>query len=497
MNRGTTLNAQELSTLLTHGEGESIEFKRSTGEMKEAMQTLCAFLNGIGGTVIFGIRPDGTAEGQDVTDKTLREIAQATERFEPAVLSIRRAKAEARREVVAVSVEGGLGKRPFTYDGRPYERVGSTTRRMAQSRYEKTLMDRAHGTRRWENEPAERVELRDIDRNEVFRIINIAASLGRLTGPVGSRLADILDRLKLRRDGKILQAAVVLFGKEFMPDYPQCELRMARFKGTDKAEFMDQRQVRAPAFKLLEEAELFCQRHFPMPAKIVPEQLRRVESPLIPIDAMREILVNALIHRDYSIAGGAVSLAIFDDRVEVWSAGTYPTGITPDKLSKPHLSVQRNPIIADVFNRTGLIEKWGRGTNRVIAMCREAGLSLPTFEEITGAAVVTFTVNVLGPGRESAQVVGPSRDQVGTKSGPSRDQVGVLERCRDASALLEIMGVAGRTNRTKFREGVLKPLIEAGLLEPTIPDKPRSRMQRYKTTGAGLAMLEKERHGEP
>ena len=59
------------------------------------------------------------------------------------------------------------------------------------------------------------------------------------------------------------------------------------------------------------------------------------------------------------------------------------------------------------------------------------------------------------------------------------------------------MGVAGRTNRTKFREGVLKPLIEAGLLEPTIPDKPRSRMQRYKTTGAGLAMLEKERHGEP
>lgn len=254
--------------------------------------------------------------------------------------------------------------------------------------------------------------MRDIDRTEVFRLVNIAASLGRLTGPVGARLADILDRLKLRRDGKILQSAVVLFGKEFMPDYPQCELRMARFKGTDKAEFMDQRQVRAPAFKLLEEAELFCQRHFPMPAKIVPEQLRRVEAPLVPVDAMREILVNAFIHRDYSIAGGAVSLAIFDDRVEVWSAGTYPTGITPEQLSKSHLSVQRNPIIADVSNRAGLIEKWGRGTNRVIAMCRKAGLAPPTFEEITGAAVVTFTVNVLGPGRESEQVAAPSRHQV-------------------------------------------------------------------------------------
>jgi ATP-dependent DNA helicase RecG len=86
-----------------------------------------------------------------------------------------------------------------------------------------------------------------------------------------------------------------------------------------------------------------------------------VGTPLVPPDAMREILVNALIHRDFSIAGGAISLAIFDDRVEVWSAGTFPTGITPEKLSKSHQSVQRNPIIADGFYKTGLIEKWGRG----------------------------------------------------------------------------------------------------------------------------------------
>jgi len=491
MSRAMTLTAKELSALLAQSEGESIEFKRSTGEMKEAMQTLCAFLNGIGGTVLFGIRPDGTAEGQDVTDKTLREIAQATERFEPAVhLSIRRAKAEAGREVVAVSVEGGLDKRPFTYDGRPYERVGSTTRRMAQSRYEKTLMDRAHGTRRWENEPADRVELRGIDRDEGFRIVNITASLGRLAGPMGSRLANILDRLKLRRDGKILQAAVVLFGKEFMPDYPQCELRMARFKGTNKAEFMDQRQVRAPAFKLLEEAELFCQRHFPMPAKIVPEQLRRVESPLIPIDAMREILVNALIHRDYSIAGGAISLAIFDNRVEVWSAGTYPTGITPDKLSKTHLSVQRNPIIADVFNRMGLIEKWGRGTNRVIAMCREAGLSPPTFEEITGAAVVTFKVNVLGPGRTPGEAATQVTTQVAVQV---TVQVETVLRAASPSpkSREELQVATGMRNREHFRKAYIEPLLAAGWLERTIPDKPNSRLQKYRLTAAGKRVAER------
>ena len=168
--------------------------------------------------------------------------------------------------------------------------------------------------------------------------------MGRLAGPVGKRLPDVLDRLGLRKGGKLLRAAVVLFGKTFLPDYPQCELRMARFRGLDKTEFLDQRQLRGPAFKLLEEAEIFCQRHFPLPGKIVPSQMRRVETPLIPPDAMREILVNALVHRDYSIAGGAVSLAIFDDRVEVWSAGKYPSGITPESLTRAHLSVQRNPI---------------------------------------------------------------------------------------------------------------------------------------------------------
>lgn len=135
-------------------------------------------------------------------------------------------------------------------------------------------------------------------------------------------------------------------------------------------------------------------RHFPLPGKIVPGKLQRVDTPLIPPDAMREILVNALIHRDYSIAGGAISLAIFDDRVEVWSAGTYPAGITPDMLTRQPLSVLRNPIIADIFHRAGLIEQWGRGTNRVIEMCRKAGIARPIFQENGPFAVVTFRVRV-------------------------------------------------------------------------------------------------------
>ncbi len=476
-------NKDELMRLLKKGEGLTVEFKRSNAELREGMQAVCGFLNASGGVVVFGIRPDGIAEGQQTSDKTLREIAQAFERFEPPVnIPVERLPLESGRDILMLRVEGNSDSIPFTYEGRPFERVGSTTRKMSQERYEKLLLERTHSKRRWENQPADEIALKNIDREEVFRIVDIARSVGRLVGPVGRSLPDVLDRLGLRKNGKILRAAVVLFGKTFLPDYPQCELRMARFRGTDKTEFLDQRQIRGPAFKLLEEAELFCQRHFPLPAKIVPSQMRRVETPLIPPDAMREILVNALIHRDYTIAGGAVSLAIFDDHVEVWSAGGFPKGITPDSLSGNHPSVQRNPIIADVFYRTGLIEKWGRGTNRVITMCREAGVQPPTFQEVDPAALVTFRVRV---GSTAALESAPSRHQVGTKLALSRHQVEVLTKCVEDQPVVALLAVAGRSDRTKFRNQVLGPLLTHGLLEMTIPDKPRSRMQRYRTTEAG------------
>ncbi|NOK38460.1 transcriptional regulator [Corallococcus exercitus] len=385
----------DLARLAARGESVTLELKRSTGELREAMHTLCAFANGQGGRVLLGVKPGGELIGQQVSEQTLHDIATARERFEPPLdLHIQSVEVAEGRSVLVLTVGGISDSVPYTFDGRAYERVGNTTRKMAQERYELLLLERAHSRRRWENQEADEVPLQELDREEVLRIVEAARSAGRLVGPVGRGLPELLDRLGVRHRGRLLRAAVVLFGKTFLPHHPQCELRMARFRGTDKTEFLDQRNVRGPAFRLLEEAELFCQRHFPLAGRIEPGRLQRVDRPLIPPDAMRELLVNAFIHRDYSIAGGAVSLAIFDDRVEIWSAGRYPKGITPESLTRPHLSVQRNPIIAEVFYRAGLIEKWGRGTNRVAEMCRAAGLSAPEFAEVTGAVVVTLRVSV-------------------------------------------------------------------------------------------------------
>ena len=220
-----------LDRLIARGESATLELKRSTGELREAMQTLCAFANGKGGRVIIGAKPSGELIGQQVSDQTLHEIAAARDRFEPPIaLEIERVELDAQRSALVLSVPTAGDSVPFTYDGRPYERVGNTTRKMPQERYEALLLERTHSKRRWENQIADELTLKDIDRDEVFRILRIIESVGRLAGPSARTLPEALDRLGLRKDGQLLRAAVVLFGETFMPDYPQCELRMARFR---------------------------------------------------------------------------------------------------------------------------------------------------------------------------------------------------------------------------------------------------------------------------
>jgi len=110
-------------------------------------------------------------------------------------------------------------------------------------------------------------------------------------------------------------------------------------------------------------AMLFLRRHLPVAGRIVPGLFEREDEPLFPLEALREALVNAFCHRDYTIAGGAVSLAIYDDRLEIWSDGTLPFGLTPEDLKRDHPSKPRNPLIAKVFYLRGVIERWG-GTDR-------------------------------------------------------------------------------------------------------------------------------------
>jgi ATP-dependent DNA helicase RecG len=196
------------------------------------------------------------------------------------------------------------------------------------------------------------------------------------------------------------------------------------------------------------------------------------------------------MHWDYSRASSYVAIAVFDDRIEVRSIGDFPTGIRAEMLSGDHPSILRNPLVASAFHRTGAVEVWDRGTNRVIEACLAHGISPPEFSEQAGVVTVTFRATV---GPEAATT--PSWPQASTKPALSRHQTQVLEIASVPRTLQELMEPSGRTDRTKFRDQVVRPLLEAGLLEMTIPDKPRSPRQRYRTTPAGARLVGgRERH---
>jgi ATP-dependent DNA helicase RecG len=491
MNHSLTISEKKLSALLAQGEGESIEFKRSTGEMKEAMQTLCAFLNGIGGTVLFGIRPDGTAEGQDVTDKTLREIAQAADRFEPpAHVSIHRVKAKAGREVVAVAVEGGRDMRPFAHEGHAYERVSSTTRRMPQAKYERLLVERGHARRRWENLPADGLALKDLDRKEILRTRELAIQQNRISPDTNRDIGEILDRLGLRVAGVLTQAALVLYGKRFLPDYPQCLLKMGRFRGTEiTGEIVDNRQEHMNAFAMVREGMAFLERTMPLGARFPEGQIFREDRFPVPPDALREILLNAVMHRDYSHYSGHVAIVVFDDRIEIRSYGRLPNGVTVKQLSGKHISKPTNPLIAGAFHRTGAVEVWGRGTNRVIEMCKKHGAAPPTFEEMQGFLIVTFKAQLVAGGmaRVGSQVESKVESRVESVGG-LEDRIAAVVKLGPLSKS-EIAIAVGKQKVDGQLHSAVRQMLQKGLIEYTLPDKANSRLQKYRLTEKGRQVL--------
>jgi ATP-dependent DNA helicase RecG len=385
------MNTEELHDLVRGGESDRVEFKFTTGQRSEGARTVCAMLNGVGGFVLFGVSPSGKITGQNVATKTLEEVHNELRKIEPpAFPDVETVALGNGNSVIALRVPGGGG--PYAYDGRPYLRNGPTTIVMPQSIYERKLLERTHARNRWENQTAEGIFLDDLDHTEIVRTVDEAIRRGRMDDPGTRNVRDLLVGLNLFHRERLLNAAVALFAKadRLLPNYPQSLLKMARFRGRDKTEFIDNRQEYGHAFDLLLRGQRFLRDHLPIAGRIVPDLFERIDDPLYPPAALREALANAFCHRDYAAGGGSVSVAVYDDRLEIASIGPLPFGQTAQDLMKPHPSRPWNPIIANVFHRRGIIESWGRGTLKMAELTQRAGLTPPEIEAGVGEVIVRF-----------------------------------------------------------------------------------------------------------
>ena len=386
------MTSAQIDELTSAAESESLEFKTSTGTRREAAATMCAMLNQRGGRVLFGVTPEGSVAGQQVSERTIEQLSDELNRIDPpAFPEIERVRVSAGREVIAVHVGRGASP-PYRYRGASYLRVGNTTRIMSSDEYNRMLFERMHSVRRWENEPATGWKVDDLDVGEIRRTVAEAVRVGRLSEPGGREPEELLRGLGLLRGGVLFRAAAVLFGSTARLEFemPQCLLRVARFRGLDRSEFLDNRQFNGSAFKLLASAERFLRDTLPIAGRFESGRMARIDEPLYPPLATREAIANALCHRDYAMGGGSVGIAVYDDRLEVTSTGPLHFGLTPDDLFGPHESRPWNPLIARTFYRRGIIEEWGRGTIKMVDLATAAGLPRPEIEERGDCVTVRF-----------------------------------------------------------------------------------------------------------
>ncbi len=323
-------------------------------------------------------------------DKTKIDISNMLKKFEPtANIEVKYVDVDGEYQIIAMTAYPDKLCVSYSFFGTPYERQQADTHIMQQSRYEQLLISRSVTPVSWELLVAEGLTIDDLDQAEIVNTVKEGVDQGQLKPIIQEQdVKYILTKFNLLEQDRLRKAAVVLFGNNVAESYIQCTIRMARFKGIKKGVFIDKKQVTANAFTMLREAENFIARNTAISAKVIDGKMQRVEKSEYPYKAIREALINALCHRDYSSPGGSITLVIYDDRLELINTGLLPNGITLEQLKEEHSSYPRNPYITNVFNRRGYIEAMGMGTQTIIDACVAEGMKPPEFFEQGGTLVL-------------------------------------------------------------------------------------------------------------
>lgn len=499
--------------LAENHEGVDVEFKETTGQLNRGMETLCGMINGSGGVVVFGVSNKGKIVGQEIGDKTTREIGEAINKFDPAVdiqpEYVRIGDSD--KFLIIFQTDGLETDKPYMWDGKPYRRHDSVTSVMPREKFIR-IHELQHGLKyRWENNVNHNLTIDDLDEHLVQNVIQSAVRRGRLSSvALNDNIQTALERLKLIKDGSICNSAAVLFGKDFY-DYPQCRLRLARFRGTTKQDFIDNRQEEGNIFQLVDAAMAFFFKHLNL-SGTTHHRIVREDELEIPYDALRESVVNSLCHMNWGYEVVTVGIAIYDDRIEIENAGRFPVRISPDALMQEeeehqgNTSLPPNPVIANVMYLGGLIEHWGRGLSMMARECDRVGLPAPSFYQNGTIVKIIFA----RPTDTDRDTVGVSKDTVGhswNTAGHSSRLLNDMPISKSISTLIQSIGedwftantlceIIGLSSKSSFIRNYIKPAIDCGLVVLENPDKPNTPNQRYGLTLKGKALYY-ERNNDP
>ena len=368
------------------GESKNVEFKENLPEKSiKYMKSVVAFANGTGGKIIFGIA-DKTREvvGFDKEDvfKKMDAIANAiSDSCEPAIMPDITLQTVDGKTVIVVEVSEGR-QRPYYIkalgrDGGVYVRVAGTTRLADEYMIKELLFEGSN--RYYDQTLCTGLNVTDEDIDVLCKAMKEQAVRNARTEEQKATIKDV-GRQQLRswgvlieRDGKDYpsNAFAILTGNGGLHVATQCGV----FKGTTKAVFVDRREYTGPLWEQIDEAFQFVLRNIHLGATIVG--IYRQDIYEIPPDAIRELIINAMVHRSY-LDHGTIQVAVYDNRLEITSPGKLPMGQTMERMKEGYSKI-RNEALAHAFAYMNLIEHWGSGIPRIIDKVKAAGLREPEF----------------------------------------------------------------------------------------------------------------------
>jgi ATP-dependent DNA helicase RecG len=364
-------------------ETQTIELKKQWDD--EYLKTICAFLNTDGGTMYIGVEDNGQAFGVKNIKKDLEDLPNKIMNFFTIPASVEIVQYQD-KDIIKIAVS----RSPIhSYQGKFYYRVGSTTQELKGTALQRLLLEVNNLT--WDGTCLDSATMDDIDMETVKRFVEMATSENRLPAGVdGNDVEKLFRNLNLiSKDGKLTRASVLLFGKKPVQFFHSATFKIGRF-GVDSTDLIVHDLVEDNLFKMFDKVlDLLKSKYLWSPVRY--DGMRRVELLEIPEKALRETILNALIHKDYT-SHSSISIRVYDSRITVWNDGELDK-LSVDDLRKEHDSHKRNPLLADIFYRAGYIEAWGRGTNTIIEESVKSGLDEPTFSLRQGGLEVSFKRN--------------------------------------------------------------------------------------------------------
>ncbi|MFH1830172.1 MAG: helix-turn-helix domain-containing protein [Pseudomonadota bacterium] len=436
------------------------------------MKQLVAFANAEGGRIIIGVNDRNRTIGVNDSNHVRSQLQDIAKNCDPPLKVVISSQRFSEKNVLILDVPPG-SKQPYSCAEGYYLRVGASSQKMKRD----DLLEFIKKVQPFCFDEQLCTEFRypkDFDK-EAFRLFLAKAGINGAGLKEEELLLNLGVATKQKRNLVFNNAGVLFFAKNPKKFIRQAVVTCLLLAGTDKVDILDRKDLEGNLFENVDQSIVFLKRHLSVRYKI--EKLQREEILELPETALREAVLNAVTHRDYSQSGAVVMIEIYRDRVEIVDPGSLPPGIKKSELGKR--SVHRNPIIADLFHRIGEVDKVGSGIRRIRQAAKEAKVPSPKFE-VNGFFTVTFPKPIrAGVSQVSGQV--PDKYRTSTEQ--------VLTYCMEPRKSLEIQGKLGLKHRETFQENYLKPLVREGLIAMTIPDKPRSSKQRYVTTSKGLKVL--------